>query len=112
MTATLPDGLTQSRARNISESVEVGQDSDGRSLVIAVARDAVGRPPATTALTGPDPYEMTGATPSRSVQPRPEYTKSPRRRPALDDGHPGIDHRIGTLKQTFGRLLPRLSRVS
>ncbi|MET7653681.1 MULTISPECIES: saccharopine dehydrogenase NADP-binding domain-containing protein [unclassified Streptomyces] len=36
-------------------------DPDGRSLVIAVARDSQGRPLATTALTGPDPYEMTGA---------------------------------------------------
>lgn len=36
-------------------------DSDGRSLVIAVARDSRGRPLATTALTGPDPYEMTGS---------------------------------------------------
>ncbi|MGW0844815.1 hypothetical protein ACWD26_32720 [Streptomyces sp. NPDC002787] len=36
-------------------------DSDGRSLVIAVARDTSGRPLASTALTGPDPYEMTGA---------------------------------------------------
>ncbi|MDQ0836188.1 short subunit dehydrogenase-like uncharacterized protein [Streptomyces achromogenes] len=36
-------------------------DPDGRSLVIAVARDSRGRPLATTALTGPDPYEMTGS---------------------------------------------------
>ncbi|WP_109004491.1 saccharopine dehydrogenase NADP-binding domain-containing protein [Streptomyces rishiriensis] len=36
-------------------------DTDGRSLVIAVARDGQGRPLATTALTGPDPYEMTGS---------------------------------------------------
>jgi hypothetical protein len=36
-------------------------DPDGRSLVIAVARDGQGRPLATTALTGPDPYEMTGS---------------------------------------------------
>jgi short subunit dehydrogenase-like uncharacterized protein len=36
-------------------------DLDGRSLVIAMARDAHGRPLATTALTGPDPYEMTGS---------------------------------------------------
>jgi short subunit dehydrogenase-like uncharacterized protein len=36
-------------------------DSDGRSLVIAIARDDSGRPLATTALTGPDPYEMTGS---------------------------------------------------
>ncbi|MDW8803297.1 hypothetical protein P1P68_00340 [Streptomyces scabiei] len=36
-------------------------DPDGRSLVIAVARDGRGRPLATTALTGPDPYEMTGS---------------------------------------------------
>lgn len=36
-------------------------DRDGRSLVIAVARDAAGRPLARTALTGPDPYEMTGS---------------------------------------------------
>ena len=36
-------------------------DSDGRSLVIAVARDASGAPLATTALTGPDPYEMTAS---------------------------------------------------
>lgn len=36
-------------------------DPDGRSLVIAVARDSQGRPLATTALTGPDPYEMTGS---------------------------------------------------
>jgi short subunit dehydrogenase-like uncharacterized protein len=36
-------------------------DSDGRSLVIAVARDDSGHPLATTALTGPDPYEMTAS---------------------------------------------------
>ncbi|WP_449352037.1 saccharopine dehydrogenase NADP-binding domain-containing protein [Streptomyces shaanxiensis] len=36
-------------------------DPDGRSLVIAVARDGRGRPLATAALTGPDPYEMTGS---------------------------------------------------
>ncbi|MCD7442226.1 saccharopine dehydrogenase NADP-binding domain-containing protein [Streptomyces lincolnensis] len=36
-------------------------DPDGRSLVIAVARDSQGRPLATAALTGPDPYEMTGS---------------------------------------------------
>lgn len=36
-------------------------DLDGRSLVIAVARDGHGRPLTTTALTGPDPYEMTGS---------------------------------------------------
>jgi short subunit dehydrogenase-like uncharacterized protein len=36
-------------------------DPDGRSLVIVVARDSRGRPLATTALTGPDPYEMTGS---------------------------------------------------
>lgn len=36
-------------------------DPDGRSLGIAVARDGHGRPLATTALTGPDPYEMTGS---------------------------------------------------
>lgn len=36
-------------------------DLDGRSLVIAVARDGHGRLLATTALTGPDPYEMTGS---------------------------------------------------
>ena len=36
-------------------------DSDGRSLIIAVARDGAGRPLATTALTGPDPYTMTGS---------------------------------------------------
>jgi short subunit dehydrogenase-like uncharacterized protein len=36
-------------------------DADGRALVIAVARDAAGRRLATTALTGPDPYEMTGS---------------------------------------------------
>lgn len=36
-------------------------DSDGRSLVIAVARDDSGRHLARTALTGPDPYEMTGS---------------------------------------------------
>lgn len=36
-------------------------DPDGRSLVIAVARDGHGRPLATAALTGPDPYEMTGS---------------------------------------------------
>ncbi|MFE7190844.1 hypothetical protein [Kitasatospora sp. NPDC057541] len=35
-------------------------DPDGRALVIATARDVAGRPLATTALTGPDPYEMTG----------------------------------------------------
>ncbi|MER7690478.1 saccharopine dehydrogenase NADP-binding domain-containing protein [Streptomyces sp. NPDC097610] len=36
-------------------------DPDGRSLVIAVARDGHGRPLTTTALIGPDPYEMTGS---------------------------------------------------
>ncbi|MFI6360079.1 hypothetical protein ACIBJF_47795 [Streptomyces sp. NPDC050743] len=36
-------------------------DTDGRALVVAVARDAAGRVLATTALTGPDPYEMTGS---------------------------------------------------
>ena len=36
-------------------------NSDGRSLVIAVARDDSGRALATTALTGPDPYEMTAS---------------------------------------------------
>ena len=36
-------------------------DSDGRSVVIAIARDDAGRPLATTALTGPDPYEMTAS---------------------------------------------------
>ena len=36
-------------------------DSDGRSLVIAVARDDSGRPLATTALTGPNPYELTAS---------------------------------------------------
>ncbi|MGW4380376.1 saccharopine dehydrogenase NADP-binding domain-containing protein [Kitasatospora sp. NPDC004531] len=36
-------------------------DPDGRALVIATARDAAGRPLATTALTGPDPYEMTAS---------------------------------------------------
>jgi hypothetical protein len=36
-------------------------DRDGRSLVIAVARDASGRPLATTALTGPDPYQLTAS---------------------------------------------------
>ncbi|MCT9083966.1 saccharopine dehydrogenase NADP-binding domain-containing protein [Streptomyces fulvoviolaceus] len=36
-------------------------DPDGRSLVIAVARDGHGRPLARTVLTGPDPYEMTGS---------------------------------------------------
>lgn len=55
-------------------------DGDGRSLVIAVARDASGSPLATTALTGPDPYEMTAsllawgaihaATPERRPQAR------------------------------------------
>ncbi|WP_406155361.1 hypothetical protein [Streptomyces canus] len=35
-------------------------DPDGRSLVIAVARDGQGRPLATEALFGPDPYGMTG----------------------------------------------------
>lgn len=54
-------------------------DGDGRSLVIAVARDASGSPLATTALTGPDPYEMTAsllawgaihaATPNAVVRP-------------------------------------------
>ncbi|MFE2069595.1 saccharopine dehydrogenase NADP-binding domain-containing protein [Streptomyces sp. NPDC059467] len=38
-----------------------GPDSDGRSLVIAEARDGSGRHLARTALTGPDPYEMTGS---------------------------------------------------
>jgi Saccharopine dehydrogenase NADP binding domain len=36
-------------------------DRDGRSLVIAVARDDSGRPLATTALTGPDPYQLTAS---------------------------------------------------
>jgi hypothetical protein len=36
-------------------------DRDGRSLVIAVARDASGRALATTALTGPDPYGLTAS---------------------------------------------------
>ena len=36
-------------------------DSNGRSLVVAVARDASGTPLATTALTGPDPYQMTAS---------------------------------------------------
>ncbi|CCK24902.1 hypothetical protein BN159_0523 [Streptomyces davaonensis JCM 4913] len=36
-------------------------DANGRALVIAVARDAAGHALATTALTGPDPYEMTGS---------------------------------------------------
>lgn len=36
-------------------------DANGRALVVAVARDAAGRALATTALTGPDPYEMTGS---------------------------------------------------
>ncbi|WP_406129345.1 hypothetical protein OHQ89_47630 [Streptomyces canus] len=34
---------------------------DGRSLRMAVARDAQGRHPGTTALVGSDPYEMTGS---------------------------------------------------
>jgi len=36
-------------------------DSDGRSLIIAVARDASGARLTTTALTGPDPYELTAS---------------------------------------------------
>jgi short subunit dehydrogenase-like uncharacterized protein len=36
-------------------------DSNGRSLIIAVARDPSGAPLATTALTGPDPYQMTAS---------------------------------------------------
>ncbi|WP_326671575.1 hypothetical protein [Streptomyces canus] len=36
-------------------------DRDGRSLVIAVARDGQGRLLATEALFGADPYEMTGS---------------------------------------------------
>ena len=36
-------------------------DADGRSLVIAIARDDSGQPLVTTALTGPDPYEMTAS---------------------------------------------------
>ena len=69
---------------------------DGRSLVIAVARDEFGQPLATTALTGPDPYETTAsllawgavraATPSMTSAPaytdlsRPSgSTPSPRR---------------------------------
>jgi len=36
-------------------------DTDGRALVIAVARDAAGKRLAATALTGPDPYDMTGS---------------------------------------------------
>jgi len=34
-------------------------DSNGRSLVIAIARDPSGAPLATTALTGPEPYQTT-----------------------------------------------------
>jgi short subunit dehydrogenase-like uncharacterized protein len=36
-------------------------DSDGRSLIIAVASDNSGAPLTTTVLTGPDPYEMTAS---------------------------------------------------
>jgi hypothetical protein len=36
-------------------------DTNGRSLVLATARDTSGRVLAKTALTGPDPYEMTGS---------------------------------------------------
>jgi short subunit dehydrogenase-like uncharacterized protein len=36
-------------------------DANGRSLVLATARDASGRVLAKTGLTGPDPYEMTGS---------------------------------------------------
>jgi short subunit dehydrogenase-like uncharacterized protein len=36
-------------------------DANGRSLVLATARDASGRALAKTALSGPDPYEMTGS---------------------------------------------------
>jgi short subunit dehydrogenase-like uncharacterized protein len=36
-------------------------DVNGRSLVLATARDASGRALAKTALSGPDPYEMTGS---------------------------------------------------
>jgi len=34
-------------------------DSNRRSLVIAIARDPSGAPLATTALTGPEPYQTT-----------------------------------------------------
>ena len=54
-------------------------DNDGRSLVIAVARDEFGGTLATTALTGPDPYETTAsllawgaihaATPNTNLRP-------------------------------------------
>jgi short subunit dehydrogenase-like uncharacterized protein len=37
------------------------RDSDGRSLIIAVASDNSGAPLTTTVLTGPDPYEMTAS---------------------------------------------------
>lgn len=36
-------------------------DRDGRCLVIAIARDDSGQPLATTALTGPDVYELTAS---------------------------------------------------
>lgn len=36
-------------------------DTNGRSLVLATARDAAGHVLAKTGLTGPDPYEMTGS---------------------------------------------------
>jgi putative NADH-flavin reductase len=36
-------------------------DTDGRSLVLATARDASGHVLAKTGLIGPDPYEMTGS---------------------------------------------------
>ncbi len=36
-------------------------DANGRSLVLATARDASGHVLAKTGLTGPDPYEMTGS---------------------------------------------------
>ncbi len=50
--------------RRLSERLPGGNrepEQGGRSLVLAVARDLGGRELATAALTGPDPYTMTGS---------------------------------------------------
>jgi hypothetical protein len=56
--AKVPAALTRLSQRLPGSDRE--PDSDGRSLVIAIARDDSGRQLATTALIGPDPYDMTG----------------------------------------------------
>jgi hypothetical protein len=69
MVSTLMAPLTRSeRARaNLAKRAEKlpgadrEPDTNGRSLVLATARDVSGRVLAKTALTGPDPYEMTGS---------------------------------------------------